>query len=165
MAGCDLHGEDERGEHRSKSEPPGHAEKTAKCQAEGRGQGLRGVGSSADEDELSLSSAPLVFRTCGCRVLCTPHHRAATTTPQALAAAPHRLGGDVHPEGGAGQGAGALARPSLALSGVRKGFSDLRQADPLCPELPDPLGSPVSPAGDLCLCLGEHVPVVLGLLA
>ncbi|KAB0380404.1 hypothetical protein FD755_008188 [Muntiacus reevesi] len=33
---------------------------------------------------------------------------------------------------------------------------DLRQADPARPELPDPLGSPVSPAGGLRLGLGEH---------
>ena len=33
------------------------------------------------------------------------------------------------------------------------------------PELPDLLGSPVSPAWDLCLCPGEHVPAVPGLLA
>lgn len=71
----------------------------------------------------------------------------------------------MRPDGGAGQGAGALARPRLALNGVCKDFSNLRQADPACPELPDPLGNPVSPAGDLCLCLGEHVPVVLRLLA
>lgn len=71
----------------------------------------------------------------------------------------------MRPDGGTGQGAGALARPRLALNGVCKDFSNLRQADPACPELPDPLGNPVSPAGDLCLCLGEHVPVVLRLLA
>ncbi|KAG5213914.1 hypothetical protein MJG53_002824 [Ovis ammon polii x Ovis aries] len=39
------------------------------------------------------------------------------------------------------------------------------KADPECPELLDPLGSSVSHSGDLCLCLGKHVPVILGLVA
>ena len=48
----------------------------------------------------------------------------------------------MHPDGVAGQGAGALAGPGSALNGVHKEFRDLCQADPAWPELLDSLGAP-----------------------
>uniref|UniRef100_A0A8B9YBR3 Suppressor of cytokine signaling 6 n=1 Tax=Bos mutus grunniens TaxID=30521 RepID=A0A8B9YBR3_BOSMU len=109
MAGCELHGEDEKGggKNRAKSESlMGTLKRRLSAKQKAKGKGGAAAGGAADEDTFSSSSAPLVFKD---------------------ARAP---------------------RPMRSTSLRSHHYS--------------PTPAPV--AGDLRLRLGEHVPVVLGLL-
>lgn len=144
MAGRDLHGENEMGKKGPKSQSlVGHAEKTAEHQAEGQGQGRHGVGELSGQGQvLIVTGAPGVQGRAVAEAHALPVAVQPSLQPHALAVAPHFLGGNVHLDGVAGQGAGALARPGSALNGVHKEFSDLCQAGPAWPELLDSLGAP-----------------------
>ncbi|MXQ93921.1 hypothetical protein E5288_WYG008085 [Bos mutus] len=65
MAGCELHGEDEKGggKNRAKSESlMGTLKRRLSAKQKAKGKGGAAAGGAADEDTFSSSSAPLVFK-------------------------------------------------------------------------------------------------------
>ncbi|KAB0365596.1 hypothetical protein FD754_009752 [Muntiacus muntjak] len=120
------------------------------------GKGCAASGSAVDEDRFSLSSAPLGFKDL------RPPRPVHSTSPcgHNYSPAPWPL----RPTAAEEMCVQMEVQVKALVHSPDPGC-DLRQADPARPELPDPLGSPVSPAGGLRLGLGEHAPVVLGLLA
>ena len=171
MAGCELHGEDEKGggKNRAKSESlMGTLKRRLSAKQKAKGKGGAAAGGAADEDTFSSSSAPLVFKDARAprpmrSTSLRSHHYSPTPWPLRPTASEEtcirmevRVKALVHSPG-----------TGPALNGVRKDFGELRPAaEPACP-CPEPLavpGSPAPVAGDLRLRLGEHVPVVLGLL-
>nr|XP_019841966.1 PREDICTED: suppressor of cytokine signaling 6 [Bos indicus] len=172
MAGCELHGEDEKGgggKNRAKSESlMGTLKRRLSAKQKAKGKGGAAAGGAADEDTFSSSSAPLVFKDARAprpmrSTSLRSHHYSPTPWPLRPTASEEtcirmevRVKALVHSPG-----------TGPALNGVRKDFGELRPAaEPACPcpEPPAAPGSPAPVAGDLRLRLGEHVPVVLGLL-